>query len=338
MVMAKGNLATQPLSNDVGARPISTVLRALDVFADAWSFLILREAFFGVRRFEDFQRNILIARGSLTERLQKLCADGILVRCQYQEHPPRFEYRLTEAGIDFYPPIVALMQWGDKWKPQPGGIPLVLRNRTTGRRLKPIVICSSCGKIPDPKSVTLCEGPGAGYENAEIGGVLRRTAPSETYTRGRPCSVAQTLGALGDRWSLRILREAFFGVHRFEEFQQHLGIARNILTDRLSNLVDQGIYERVKYQERPDRFEYHLTQAGLELYPVMLLMMNWGEKWRGTDSGPALILLHRTCGKPLNPALVDERTGEPIMARNTAFTMRYSFGKKPHKDRTGRKA
>lgn len=318
----------QPSLTSGGVRPTSAVLRALDVFADAWSFLILREAFFGVRRFEDFQRNILIARGSLTERLQKLCADGILVRRQYHERPPRFEYRLTEAGMDFYPPIVALMQWGDKWKPRRGGAPLILNDRKTGRKLKPIVICSSCGKIPDPRSVTLREGPGAGYESAEESAVLRRTAPSETYTRGRPCSVAQTLGALGDRWSLRILRESFVGVRRFEEFQQKLGIARNILTDRLGSLVSHGIYERVKYQERPDRFEYRLTNAGLDLYPAMLLMMNWGDKWRTTESGPALILIHRTCGKPLNPVLVDESTGEAISARNTTFTMRYSFDAK----------
>src|SRR5688572_1695741 len=92
------------------------------------------------------------------------------------------------------------------------------------------------------------------------------------------CSVARTLEIVGDRWSVLVLREAFLGVRRFEVMQRHLGIARNVLTDRLNRLVDAGILVRVQYQERPPRSEYRLTEAGIDLWPTIVALLQWGNK------------------------------------------------------------
>ena len=92
------------------------------------------------------------------------------------------------------------------------------------------------------------------------------------------CSIARTLEVLGERWTLLIVRDALLGLHRFDEFQESLGVARNVLSDRLSRLVSEGILERVRYQERPERFEYRLTAKGRELAVPLLALMQWGDR------------------------------------------------------------
>src|SRR5205823_14777410 len=95
---------------------------------------------------------------------------------------------------------------------------------------------------------------------------------------GQNCSIAGTLELIGERWTLLVLRDAFLGVRRFDDFQRDLGVARNVLAARLGRLVDEGVLERVAYQERPERFEYRLTEKGLDLWPVLATLMQWGDQ------------------------------------------------------------
>jgi DNA-binding HxlR family transcriptional regulator len=129
------------------------------------------------------------------------------------------------------------------------------------------------------------------------------------------CSVARTLAIVGERWSLLILREAFLGVRRFDQLQANLGIARNILADRLQRLVSAGILERQQYQQRPNRYEYRLTQMGLDLYPALVAIMQWGDRHVADEAGPPLKLEHLACGKETEPQFVCSECGEPIDAR-----------------------
>ena len=92
------------------------------------------------------------------------------------------------------------------------------------------------------------------------------------------CSIARSLEVLGDRWTILVMRDAFMRVRRFEDFQRNLGVARNVLTDRLGRLVEEGILERVPYQDRPARFEYRLTEKGIDLWPVMMSLLQWGDR------------------------------------------------------------
>jgi DNA-binding HxlR family transcriptional regulator len=120
----------------------------------------------------------------------------------------------------------------------------------------------------------------------------------------RGCSIAGTLDVIGDRWSILILRDAFRGVRRFDELQRDLGIARNVLTDRLQKLVDHGVLTRVPYQARPTRYEYRLTPKGVDLSPALVALMRWGDRWLAGGEGPPLVLTHRSCGEPLDQAFV----------------------------------
>ena len=134
-------------------RPVScSIGRAIEILGERWTFLILRESFYGVRRFSDMQRNLGIARNILSTRLQTLVANGILERRLYQEEPPRHEYRLTEAGRDLYPAIVTLMRWGDRHLSTDP--PVVLRHNSCGHEADPLLVCAHCHEELDPHEVT----------------------------------------------------------------------------------------------------------------------------------------------------------------------------------------
>jgi DNA-binding HxlR family transcriptional regulator len=133
--------------------------RAMEILGERWTFLILRESFYGVRRFSDFQRNLGIARNILATRLQSLVAAGVLERSLYREEPPRYEYRLTEAGRDLYPSIVTLMRWGDRYLHAEDGPPVVLHHNTCGHEADPMLVCGHCHEELQPREVTPVRGP-----------------------------------------------------------------------------------------------------------------------------------------------------------------------------------
>jgi DNA-binding HxlR family transcriptional regulator len=146
--MTDGSAGVTP--QDAGRGPDS-VAAALDQVGDRWTFLLLREAFFGVRRFTDFQGNLGVARNLLSERLGRLVAYGILERRRYQVRPDRYDYRLTDKGRDLYGVIVALMRWGDHWLAGPP--PLHLTHRTDGGEIEAQLRCTSCGQALGPRDV-----------------------------------------------------------------------------------------------------------------------------------------------------------------------------------------
>lgn len=136
------------------------------------------------------------------------------------------------------------------------------------------------------------------------------------------CPIARTTDLMGDWWTPLVMREAFSGVRRFEDFQERLGIPRATLTARLDRLVDDGLLRRERYQERPARDEYRLTRKGAEFYPVLAAMWRWGEDWLFGDDGPPLRLVDRDTGDDVRPLVVDETTGAPIDVRRVRVTRR----------------
>ena len=129
------------------------------------------------------------------------------------------------------------------------------------------------------------------------------------------CAVERTLSVVGDRKTLLVLREAFLGVRRFDQLRRNSGLARNILSDRLNVLVANGILRRELYQERPQRYEYCLTRKGVDLYPVLITLMEWGTRYGELDE-PAILLEHRRCGAIMMPQLACPECGELVTARD----------------------
>ena len=126
------------------------------------------------------------------------------------------------------------------------------------------------------------------------------------------CSVARALSIIGDRWTLLVLRDCFLGIRRFEQFQERLGVTRQVLSDRLRRLVDQGILSREPYQDRPLRHEYRLTAKGRDLYPVMLSLLAWGDKHMCDESGPPLELYDRNTGRRVQPQVTVAEDARPV--------------------------
>jgi len=298
-----------------------SVSRTLTIVSDAWSFLIIREAFFGARRFESFRTALGLPRATLTDRLRRLTRQGIFRTVQYSETSSRVEYRLTQAGLELYPCFMAMMQFGDRWLTGRKGPPLRLIHATCGCECHPVVACSACLEPVTARRVTYRNGPGAGTSLTHPVRRARRPSDPSSFMRGRPSSVSRTLQVIGDRWSFLIIREAFLGSRRFDRLQSKLKIASNILTDRLARLTGTGIFERRKYQDLPERFEYRLTDMGRDLYGALITMMAWGDRWLSRK--PPIILTHLDCGKDFTPTVICDQCRKPIEANAMRYKLNY---------------
>lgn len=126
------------------------------------------------------------------------------------------------------------------------------------------------------------------------------------------CSLARSLSVVGDRWTLLFLRESFAGTTKFEDFLSGTGSSRAIATERLNALVDHGVLERSAYQDAPRRYEYRLTAMGLELLPVILVLVQWGDKWLSDGDPVPVVLTHGACGRASGFSLACEACGEPV--------------------------
>jgi DNA-binding HxlR family transcriptional regulator len=140
------------------------------------------------------------------------------------------------------------------------------------------------------------------------------------------CSLARSLAVIGDRWTLLVLREAFLRVRRFEDFEKNLKIARRVLSERLALLVDEAILEKRRYQDNPPRHEYRLTEKGLALYPVVLSLVHWGDRYYAGKKGPPIIHTHKACGHDFRSVLTCSECGDTLAARDV--TIRPGVGRR----------
>ncbi|SPL69925.1 winged helix-turn-helix transcriptional regulator [Acinetobacter stercoris] len=128
----------------------------------------------------------------------------------------------------------------------------------------------------------------------------------------QPCSIARTLSIVGDRWTMLILRNAFMGMRRFDDFQENLGVTRHVLSDRLKRLVEHEILVKTPYMDRQERFEYRLTEKGLDFYPVLMSMVAWADKWMDAGLGKPVEYVHTTCGQKFTPVMTCSECGEKL--------------------------
>ncbi len=129
------------------------------------------------------------------------------------------------------------------------------------------------------------------------------------------CPVARGLSVIGDRWTLLILRDCFLGVRRFDMFQEHIGMTRHVLADRLKKLVDANILRKEPYQERPTRYEYRLTQKGKSLFPILMMLISWADEHMPADDPSPYEFLNKDTGQLIKPALFDETNGRRVELR-----------------------
>jgi DNA-binding HxlR family transcriptional regulator len=130
------------------------------------------------------------------------------------------------------------------------------------------------------------------------------------------CSIARPLSILGERWTLLVLREVSLGNRRFDEIRNELGVATNVLSARLATLTDEGIVERRRYSEHPERFEYRLTKKGADLQPILLAFLRWGDTYMAGKAGPPLETVHATCDHVFHMVPTCSHCGEEVKPRD----------------------
>jgi len=299
----------------------NSATRALNILGDRWTLMILYLAFQRVRRFDEFQGRIGVARSLLVDRLRRLQKAGVLEKVRYQERPVREEYHLTEMGRDLYSLALMIIRWEKRWFYDPAN-PAHRLAHGCGREFTPEFRCRCCGELVGPRDVWVEEGPGAGLEPSLPPRAQRRsTVPADALNQGNPM-LDRAFQVLGDRWTSHVIASAFLGRRRFNDFQSALGVAPNILADRLSRLVDLGVLRKELYQQRPDRWEYRLTDEGRDLYPLIAELNRWGDRWLDGGKGPPLITHHRPCGHVLEGKITCDQCHEEV----TAFDVTPALG------------
>jgi DNA-binding HxlR family transcriptional regulator len=298
-------------ADQAAAVDLDSIYRTAEVVGDAWSWLVMRESvLYDVGRFSQFQSRLGIARSTLTARLRQLTSGGLLT-----EHPRASgpEYQPTERGRDFFACLMVAMRWGDRWHFEAHSRPTAAIHDGCGQPLDAVLRCGHCREVISAHAVA-ARRPGPFISSPRLA-LRRRTPDLSLLERNRICSIARTLSVMGDHWTSLLIREAFFGTRRFDDFQRNLAIAPNILSGRLRRLVEQGILVAATYGEWPVRHEYRLTERGLDLYHLPLAMLTWGQRWLDTNESD-IHLTHTACGHDLKPVLSCGRCAAPIARRD----------------------
>jgi len=286
----------------------------IDILADTWTYLIIREAFFGARRFAEFQRKLGIPKATLTKRLLRLEKNRIFKRVG--ESGTHKQYRLTERGMDVYPITLGMMWFGDKWlcKDTP---PLALFHKTCRSWFSARIVWRETGEPMDARKIDV-RIPND-YWIPRPKRTLRQRRPTwDGSVKGkRPCSVERMLSIVGDRWTFLVLQELFHGNHRFDDFVFNLEIAPAVLSQRLSNLLRAGFIEKDE-----NRGGYNLSEMGLDSYGPMILLKVWGERWVSRGDRSNFEFIDRA-GRSVSPVAVCSCCAKPLHPRDVAYVCNY---------------
>lgn len=293
----------------------SSVTRALNLIGDVWTVLLLKEAFLGSHRFQEFQERLGIPRQTLMLRLAELTTQQILYKKPAQHRTLVFEYHLTPKGLDLYPFILAVWCWHRKWNPEQSFLPAQLRHRPCGHALDPRLSCRACGDTVTLDDITVEDGgafdprPPARLSRQNDAALQKAVAESD------PLPVATSL--IGDRWSNLVLFAIYLGVRNFFALQKELKISSNILSSRLKKLTTLGLID-LDAASGKRKLEYRLTDQGRDVYPMIQTLITWGDRWLAGPDGPPQLVRHKDCGALLDARYVCSACGGVIRAWDVA--------------------
>jgi DNA-binding HxlR family transcriptional regulator len=301
--------------------PANSVARALAAIGDRWSLLILGSAFQGMHRFDQWRHGIGIASNILSLRLNRLVELGCLTRTTAHDgrHP---SYRLTRMGAELYPTALMFWRFDHLWSHRHPQQANTLVHATCSHAMQPMLACGHCHEPVHARDVRYADGPGAGMESMPPPKTTRRSLMTLDAGNQLDTLFGDSVDQFGDRWSQLVLAAFFLGAHRYDEIRGQWHIATNILADRLKTLVEDGLLARRLYQRRPDRHEYLLTPKGMDVYPILLTLTRWGDRWLAGRKGPPLLLTHTPCGHALDPLVVCDHCREELDVHRVSFRAR----------------
>lgn len=286
--------------------------RALDVIGDHWSWLILKEAFLGTTRFQDFQEKLDIPRQTLMTRLGQMTDAALFYKNPVYNRRLLFEYRLTPKGLDLYPVILSIWRFHRRFDLDPASLPEELVHRDCGQPFLPELVCSTCHTIPSPADI-----------NTEVRGSVPDEDDRPPVRKTRIANQLASMGdsylstvVLGDAWNVLLLDAASRGVHRFHDLQLLLGISSNVLAARLKLMVKLGLLTQIADKQDGRVKNYTLSDKGIETYPLILTLTDWSDRWLAGHNGPVAVRLHATCQTYADFRLQCSACGEPVHVGN----------------------
>ncbi len=294
-----------------------SIWRVLEVIGDTSVLLILEASWLGARRFDEIRARTGLLQTLQSNRLKRLVAAGILSKVRIGENSPHSEYRMTKKGQDLYWTALMMLRWERCWGSQTSKLRLNLHHSVCGDEdIEPTPVCLRTGEEITARDVDWAEGPGVGWMAANYNR-RRQHRHAAANSSGLMVDVAQITG---DRWAGLALRSILTGLRRFDEIRRDTGMATNILSERLSWLIEQGV---VRIQERGERIsEYRLTEKGIDYYPILLMLLKWGDKYYVSPEGPPLLLRHKVHGHELEPAVVCSSCKKPLGPREVRFNLK----------------
>lgn len=289
----------------------STLNHGLLVLGDRWTMAVLLGAFTGVHKFEDWQSRLAIPRSTLTDRLRKLVAIGLLRRRAYQERPARHAYHLTRAGLKLYDHVLMVWMWEKRWGTRAVALPDKLFHRNCGHSFVPVLACAACGAK-------------TGMKDLDLSLKVNQPLLAEAGAAGRTARVAANdatgmgLGLRVDRWALLIVTAVVLGCHYFDQLSHVLGIASSVLSRRLAGMVEAGLLLCQNDLHDARRNVYRLTPASRDLFGYLVCFSTWASR-EHLRQPSSIRPRHRACGKPFVPQVVCSACGERVEARDVSF-------------------
>jgi len=294
------------------------VAHGVAVIGDRWSFLIIRDIYLGARRFEELRKGTGAVRGTLAARLKSMVSNTLLYKNPYQDNPVRYEYRLTDKGRDLYPVVLMMWNWEHRWG-RHRYLPVQVMHRSCGKSFVPVHRCTTCKRKTLPQEVDF--SPGENPKAAKkVPPRFQRRQKSSREKNGRlGKNDVSVLDCVGDRWTSLVLAAAFFGLRRFDDIAVAIGIATNILSDRLNLLVRTGVLDRVLYRQRPTRYEYYLSDKGRGLYAQTIAIHEWADRWLIEPGREPLLLRHVPCNTRFRGEVVCSECDQILDPQDVSF-------------------
>lgn len=303
----------------------SSINRALDEIGDRWSLLIIGDVLWGMHSFGELLAATGISRGVLADRLKWLESIDCLRRRFPDGNPRRPSYHMTRKSVDLYDVALTSLSWERKFFRLPEVDAIELVHQGCGKVFQPLMACQHCGREVLASEVEFRDGPGARRDLRKMKMRRRSFQSIRDVATERPV-YKNLIHVIGDRWTANLIALAYHGIRRFDGFHAELPIATNVLTDRLRFLTTEGIFLAVPYSQRPMRFDYHLSEKGLALFPFFVALLQWGDKWCGDGSGPPMIMTHKACGEHLVGEVRCDQCHQHVTAHSVTLKVRSDSG------------
>jgi len=294
-------------TSEVVATPLS-LSRSLELVGDPWALSVLRQAFLGVSRFQDFQSTLEIPRQTLVSRLNRFTENAIVYKQPGEYGRLVYEYHLTPKGLDLYHFVLMIWRWHKRWHLDESILPAKLYHRHCGQLLNPVLRCRAC----DGEVV-------AGEVDIQERNVAQNSGFSPSARRSRILNEWEKLGddllatvVLGDSWSISVLEAVLRGVENYDAIQRSLGISSNVLSTRLKSLLSLQLLEQQANTEDGRKLTYSATKKGRDIFPIIVSLIHWGDRWLAGPNGPPNILRHVACGEILTSNVCCSHCNERI--------------------------